>query len=268
MFSFGVLSLMLFILVSFNTSVFFINERTFLPAVIYLLFGAMFPQNQVLNPVLPASVFLMLALIRIMGAYRKPGTAFNFFDAGILISIGSLFYANLIWFGILVIVGIALLRSGDIREIIAAIIGIAVPYAIAAGIYYVTGKDLLLFFSDLRINLFGRAAESNFGTVTIIALIFSGLLVLVSLGFLFSQLNSKKIKSRKTFYLLLWVFIISIALYIFMPSASVEVLWLAAIPAGYFLVHYFIFSGRKLVPGIIFSAFFLLIILIQILYIF
>ena len=38
----------------------------------------------------------------------------NFFDAAILISTGSLFYANLIWFGLLVIIGIALIRTVDI----------------------------------------------------------------------------------------------------------------------------------------------------------
>jgi len=71
MFSAGILSVMLVLLVNFNTSVFFINERTFLPAVFYVLFCAIFPGNQVLNPVLPASLFLMLAVRRIMDSYRK-----------------------------------------------------------------------------------------------------------------------------------------------------------------------------------------------------
>ena len=59
----------------------------------------------------------MLAVIRIIDGYRKAGIANNFFDAGILISTGSLFYANLIWFGVLVIIGIALIRTVSISEI-------------------------------------------------------------------------------------------------------------------------------------------------------
>ncbi len=127
-FSFVILFLILFLLVNFNTSQFFINERTFLPATLYILFSALFPQCQVLNPVLPAVVFLMLAIRRIMDSYRKPDIAYNFFDAGILISIGSLFYANMIWFGLLVIVGIAIIRTGNIKEIGIAILGLVTPY--------------------------------------------------------------------------------------------------------------------------------------------
>ncbi|MGD0343295.1 MAG: DUF6427 family protein, partial [Bacteroidales bacterium] len=135
---------MLFLLVNFNTSIFFINERTFLPACFYLLFIAIFPQCQILNPVLPASVFLMLAMRSIMDSYRKPGTAYNFFDAGIFISMGALFYADMIWFGILLIAGIILLRSGNFKEIITSLLGLAAPFVITTGLYYVLGKDIWL----------------------------------------------------------------------------------------------------------------------------
>lgn len=263
-FSFLVLSLMLFLLVNFNTAVFFINERTFLPAVIYLLFSALFPENQTLNPVLPASLFLMLALIRIMDAYRKPGIAYNFFDASILISTGSLFYANLIWFGLLVIIGIALLRTVNIKEITISILGLATPYIVNVGLLYVLGRDITGFFEDLKFNLFGETSGFIFGRLTIIVFIYTSLILLVSLGFLMMQLNSKKIKSRKAFYLLLWGLVISLASYIALPSVSVEMIWLTAIPASYFLVHYLIFARKKIVVEIIYTGFLLLIVLIQV----
>ncbi len=267
-FSFLNLSLVLFLLVNFNTSVFFINERTFFPAVIYLFITALFPENHVLNPVLPAALFFILALIRIMDAYRKPGTAFNFFDAGILISIGSLFYANMIWFGLLVIIGIALLRTGNVKEIAISFLGLVTPYILTIGLYYVLGKDIPSFMTDIRNNLFHETGSYSFSRLIIIALIYTGLLVLVSIGFLMMRMNAKKIKSRKTFYLLLWGFVISIALYFFLPSVSVEMVWITAIPASYFLVHYFVFVRKKLIPEIIFTGFFLLVLLIQILNIF
>lgn len=263
-FSFLVLSLMLFLLINFNTTVFFINERTFFPAVIYLLFNALFPENQVLNPVLPASLFLMLALIRIMDAYRKPGIAYNFFDAAIMISIGSLFYANLLWFGLLVIIGISLLRTGSIKEIAISVLGLATPYIVAVGLFYVSGMDLLKFFANIKSNLFGETTGFTFGRLTIIVLIYSALMLLISLGFLMMQLSSKKIKSRKTFYLLLWGFVISVALYFALPSVSAEMIWITAIPASYFLVHYFVFARKKVLPEIAFTGFLLLVVLIQV----
>ncbi|MDQ1332906.1 MAG: hypothetical protein QG576_941, partial [Bacteroidota bacterium] len=241
-FTFLILIVMLFLMVNFNTSVFFINERTILPAVVYLLFSAVFPEMQVLNPVLPAALFLLLAFIRIMGAYRKPGIAFNFFDAALLISTGSLFYANLIWFGLLVLIGIALLRTGNIQEITVCLAGLVVPYILTIGLYYVLGKDIGAFLTDTGENLFGDSTGYIFTRLSIIVLIYLGLLILISIGYLMTQMNSKKIKTRKTFYLLIWSFIIPLILYLVLSSVSVEVIWIAGIPAAYFLTHYFVFA--------------------------
>jgi len=263
-FSFAMVSLIAFLLVNFNTSVFFINERTFLPALIYILLGGFFPEYQGLNPVLPATLFLMLAIKRIMDGYRKAGTAYNFFDAGILISIGSLFYANLIWFGLLVIIGIALLRTGNVIEIAISLLGLITPYLLTFGIYYVIGKDLWELLAMVKNNLFVRSDLYPFSRLTIVALIFTGMIVLVSLFYLLMHLNAKKIKSRQTFSILIWGFLIAVAGYIFLPSASVELIWIISIPVSYFLTHYFVFARKKLVPEIFFSVFVVLILMIQI----
>jgi hypothetical protein len=268
LFSSLIMIFMLFLMVYFNTKVFFINERTFLPALFYLFFSALFPQCQVLNPVLPAVVFLMLAIIRIMDSYRKPGVAFNFFDAGVLISIGSLFYANLIWFGLLLIIGIALLRTGSIKEIAISILGLVTPYILVTGLYYVFGKDLLNFFSDIKENLFGNAESQLISRLTVIVLICIGLTLIISIVFLLMQMNTKKIKTRKTFSLLLWGFFISLILYFTLPSVSVEMIWITGIPASYFLTHYFVFARKRVLPEILFSVLFLLILLVQAFYIF
>jgi Family of unknown function (DUF6427) len=264
--SFLMVSLMAFLMVNFNTSVFFINERTFLPALFYVLFGGFFPDQQLLNPVIPASIFLMMAIIRIMDGYHKPGTAYNYFDAGILISTGSLFYGNLIWFGALVIIGIALLRTGNAKEIVISVLGLLTPYLITFGIYYVMGKDTFALLKLLGDNMFTRATFYPMPRLTIVALIFSGVLILVSLVQLIRHMNSKKIKSRKTFSLMIWTFLISITIYFLLPSASVELVWLISIPVSYFLTHYFVFVKKKLVPEILFSFLCLFILLIQIWY--
>jgi hypothetical protein len=267
-FTFVLFCFMLFFLVSFNTSIFFINERTFLPACFYTLFIAIFPEYQVMNPVLPASVFLMMAMRRIMDSYRKPGTAYNFFDAGIYISIGTLFYADLAWFGVLLIVGIILLRSGNLIEIIISLLGLATPFVITAGLYYVLGRDIGILLTDIRDNLLVKADGYQFSRLSIILLIYTGLIVIISSGFLIMRMNSKKIKSRKTFSLFLWSLIISFALFFLVPSVSVEIVWIAGIPACYLLANYFIFERKKVFAEIVFTLFFLLVVLIQALNIF
>ena len=267
-FSLLAVTILIFLLVSFNTSVFFINERTLLPALFYILFSALFPRLQAMNPVIPASIFLMIALMRIMKAYRKQGTAFNFFDAGILISIGSLFYINILWFGLLLIIGIALLRTGNIKEIAISILGLLTPYILTIGLYYVLGKDIGAFMADINYNLFGKTAEYSFSRLTIIVLILTGIIFLISTALLLMRMSSKKIKSRKTFYLLLWMLFISLVLYLLLPSVSVEMIWITGIPASYIIAHYFVFVKKKIIPEIMFSGMFVLVILLQAFYIF
>jgi hypothetical protein len=262
--SFLLVSLMSFLMVNFNTTVFFIHERTFLPALFYVLLGGLFPDHQILNPVLPASVFLIMAIFRIMDGYHVSGTAYNYFDAGILISTGSLFYANLIWFGALVIVGIALLRTGNLKEIAISVLGLLTPYLITFGLYYVIGKDVGDLLKVLGDNLFSKPTYYPFPVLTVVALVFCGVLILISLIKLFQQMNNKKIKSRKTFSLMIWTFIISLIVYFALPSASIEIVWLTSIPVSYFLTHYFVFAKKKLVSEILFILLFVFILLIQI----
>src|SRR5450759_2624037 len=239
-FTLSLVILMAFLMVNLNTSLFFINKRTFLPAVIYILLSGLFPQYQLLNPAIFAAMFLMLAIRRIMDAYRIPGTAYHFFDAGILIGVGSLFYANLIWFGFLVIIGISLLRTGNIKEIAISVIGLVTPYILTFGIYYVSGKDIKNLLSLMEYNLFGNPTGYAFNRLTIVAVTFAGLSTLVSIVYLLMLMNTKKIKSRKTFSLLLWVFLIAMGVYFMVSSVSVEIVWLAGIPVSYLLANYFV----------------------------
>jgi hypothetical protein len=62
--------------------------------------------------------------------------------------------------------------------------------------------------------------------------------------------------------------LITLVMYFSLPSVSVEIVWITGIPASYILAHYFIFARKKILPEIMFSGFFLLIMLLQILYIF
>jgi hypothetical protein len=263
-FSFLLVALLAILIVNFNTNIFFINERTFLPALFYILSGSLFPHYQLLNPVIPASLFLMLAIRRIMDGYHKPGIAYNFFDAGFLISTGSLFYTNLIWFGILVFIGIALIRTGNLIEISISFIGLLTPYLLTFGIYYVIGKDLPALLSLIGKNLFGKSEGFHINVLPLIALIYTAVVVLISVAYLFGRMNTKKIKTRKIFSLLIWLFILSLAIFFVLPSVSFEIVWLTSIPVSYFLAHYFVLIKKRLVPEVLFSLLLIFVLLIQI----
>jgi hypothetical protein len=255
------------LLISFNTSVFFINERTFLPAMFFILLIGIFPEYQINNPAVPASLFLIVALRRITDGYKKEGTAFEFFDAALLIGTGSLFYANLIWYGLLVFFGIAIFRTVNLKEIIISLIGLCTPFLITVGVYYVTGNDLVSLFYSAEYNLSGSPSNYYFNRLTLAAIIIFGAVTIYSILYLYSVMGTKKIKSRKTFTLLLWTLYITIIVYFIDNSVSVEISWLSAVPVSFILTHYFIFSKKKIINELMFAAFCLLIVLIQVWYI-
>jgi hypothetical protein len=263
--AFSMVLLMAYLLVGFNTSVIFISERTFLPAVVYVLLSALFPAFQVLNPVLPASVFLVLAAGKIMKTYRLQGIAYDLFDAGFLISTGCLFYANFIWFGSLLVIGIILIRPAGLKEILIALTGMATPFALTSGFYYLLDKGPETVFLILERSITGDIPDHTVGGFSIVVLILLGLFILFSIMHLLPVLNTGKISSRKTFYLLFWILFITGMNFIFSPSVSVDIIWMAGIPLSYFLAHFLIFFRRKVIAEISFALFFFLVFMIQIL---
>jgi hypothetical protein len=265
--SFAIAVILVFLIINFNTTIFFINERTFLPALIFLLVVAIFPEFLMMNPALPASLLFMFALKRIMAGYHRQGVAYNFFDAGILISTGSLFYGNLIWFGLIVFIGIGIMRPVIVSEIAVTFLGLITPYLITFGLYYVLGNDPYELLTLISNNLFSGSPVYSFPRLTIVTMIFGAVISIISIGYIIMLQNTKKIKSRKTFSLLIWIFVISIAVYLAIPSASVEIIWLLGIPVSYFFSHQFIFGKRKIVSEIFFTVLLVLVLLIQVLYI-
>ena len=253
-------------LIAFNTNTFFINERTFLPGIQYIILISLFPSFQFLTPVLPASIFLIMAVIRITGSYRKNGIAYSYFDAALMIGAGSLFYASLIWFGTLLFIGILLLRTFNLREVFVSVLGLLTPYMILYGVFFVADYDL----AELTRTISGCLFNSNPGIIwsrmTIVTSLFILITILIASFYLFSVFTTKKVKSRKIFSLQIWIGIVTLMVYFISPSASEELIFIFAIPASYILSHYHIQKKRKkIVPEIMFSGTIILIVLLHIL---
>ena len=256
-----------FLITKLNSTHFFIDERTFVPALIFILFTALLPQYQALNPALPAALFMVFAIKRMLESYRKKGVAYNFFDAGILIGTGSLFYANLIWFGMLIFIGIVIIRNINIEEITVSIFGLITPYLIMFGVYYLLDYNLNELFLLISGNLFSEAAGFSFSKLTIVALVFISIILVFCFVQMLMFQSAKKIRSRKALLLISWMFFITIGVYFFVPSASCEIIWILGIPLSYFVANYLIFSKRKRFSEVLFSLFFMIVLAIQALYI-
>lgn len=264
LFSFVLVLIIGIYLVNFNTRLFFINERTFLPASLFVIFSGYIASNQVLNPVLPATFLLLVATDRIIGSYRKSGVAFNYFDASLLIGIASLIYINTIWFWLLVIIGMALLRSINLRELFISILGLILPFIILYSFYYLTGRDITSLNEQLISAIVYESPGFYWSPVFIALSALNSIIVFISLLHLWSMFNTKKVRSRKIFALLIWLLFLTIGVYILVPSVSIEMMTICLVPLVYILTHYLVVLRNKKIANILFAILLLSVLFSQI----
>ncbi|MRR21525.1 hypothetical protein EG830_00905 [bacterium] len=239
------------IMIRFNTEIFFIPRRTYLPALLYILLYSLFPGEMVLNPALPASLLILTALWRMVSSYRLNGMSFNFFDAALMISSAGLLYAGSVWFIIVVFIGALVLRSPDARELTLALAGALLPWIVMYAVWYVTGGDTGELTGIIRHNLFNQAASVSWSRTLIILLVVAGINFLLSFAFLVREIPAYKIRSRKTWEILVWMMVICAAAIIFVPAVSAELTAVAALPVAFIMANQMAFTRRVVIAEIL-----------------
>ncbi|MCA1757650.1 MAG: DUF6427 family protein [Bacteroidales bacterium] len=252
------------LLVNFNTRVFFINERTFLPASLFVLMSGLFPSLQRFNPVLPAVILLLFAIERVIGSYRRQGIAYNYFDASLLIGLASFLWFNSIWFFIVVIAGIAILRTVGIRELFLALSGLVTPYILAAALYYLLDGNIISLIDVVTVNFEAVAPDYIWSPQGIAVASVIGILLIGSIIHLITVFNTKKVKSRKTFSLMIWVFVTALLVFIALPSVSAEIYYFMLLPVVYFLTHFLVFRRNKKTANALFAVILISILVMQV----
>ncbi|HRT90247.1 MAG TPA: DUF6427 family protein [Bacteroidales bacterium] len=248
---FGLFLLISYLLVHFNTSLFFLQERTYMPSLIYVIFCSVFVEAHDASPAIPAAILLLLALARVMDAYRKNGTAFCFFDASLLIGTGILFYANLVWFGLILVVGVIILRGYNIKEIMLSLTGLIIPSLLLAGYLYVFDSDPGVILQRFISNISVRHAGTELPGVKLIIISVCLLLLFYALLLLLPRINNMKIKSGKLFILLIWTLLVAVAVAIYSPASVSDIVYLGGIPAGYMITNQILNSRKKILNEII-----------------
>jgi len=178
--------------------------------------------------------------------------SFNFFDAALMISSAGLLYAGSVWFLVVVFIGALVLRSPDLRELILALAGALLPWTLMYAVWYVTGASPGELTGIISHNLFGQSVSVTWSRTLVLLLVVVGLNFLPSLLYLARQMPTYKIRSRKTWEIMIWMMVISAVALVFIPSVSVEITAVAAIPVSYVIANYMAFTRRVVTAEILF----------------
>ncbi len=236
-----------------NTKFILLQQRTYLPAIIYLIVVSSYLPLQQLNPAVFACLFLVFSVEIMITAYRKEGLAHEFFMAAFLISLASLFYARAMFLMLVVWTGLSLFRSFQWREWVFTFLGFATPYVFLFAGYYLAGQDLLQHWEDIRRNFIHDRGTGNLGLYYIIFYAYLFLLILLASRKMLMTYQGLKIFIRKFFRLNFWIFTFVVAVWLIIYNRDIEMLLFIAVPVSYILTYFFLNIRYKLAGEIIFS---------------
>ncbi len=227
------------LLIRLNIQFFFINTRTQLPAFLYLLITSSYIPLQQGNPAIIATLFLVFALFRILDSFKKEGLAYNYFDAALLLSFGSLFYFNLIFLLPVTWIALIVLRQPRWREWVFTLLGAILPYIFLFSYNYLKDRSFDLAIKNFN-NILSHVNTLKYSHPFVIFIGFITLLVIIASFYMVRVFASKKIHTRKYFIVFLAVFINLFLVYFIIPGAGIELIFLSAVPVTYLLSHYYI----------------------------
>lgn len=263
LFTFALVVIQGFLLVRLNTRFIFINNRSYLPALFFILLTAAVPDLQRLNPVIFSGFFLVLALEKIFDSYGNGGLAYDYFIAAFFLSVGSLFYPFLIFFMLTIWISLALLRPFKWREWLFTLIGFALPIFFVFCFYYLMRDQPFRLEHDVKAVFEFAYHSPEYAPPVLIFLAFIVFLIILASYFMIRIFPNKKIFSRKAFTVFVWLFVNAIVVFLLVSKASIELIFLGAIPVSFLLSHYFAFVKSVFWGNIFLIALFVLLLVIQ-----
>jgi len=237
--AFLILLLQGLLILRFNQEYIFITTQTYLHPLFYLLIASSFVQLQQFHPGLPASLFVFLMLDQLFGSYRKRYIFNRLFLAGLFAGVATLFYVHAVFFFLLIWISLFILRAFSLREWFVPIVGFAFPMAFLFGYYFASDQLTVPGLLDTVEHVFNQNRTVTYYNPSYY--LFYGFLVLWWLIASFSilrKLPKQKIYTRKFLEILWWLFVGTIALFVFRKEISVEMLYITAIPLSFLLTDY------------------------------
>jgi hypothetical protein len=210
----------------------------YLTAGLYVLLMSSSKSFLTLHPILFANLFLMLSLRSVFMMHRKETAFGNAFDAGLLISIASLFYLPALFFFPLLAFSFLLMRPFIWREWVISLMGLIVPYLFVALYYFWIGDLLYLWNNRLPFTFEGKISATALPSSNYFFLITGGILTVFAVMNLFNSVAALSLKARSTSYIMFWFMLFAAVILIASPKYKAPYTGLVFIPLSVFLANY------------------------------
>lgn len=236
---FSLVMLIAFLITRLNKKYMIIEKRTYLLPLLYIIFSSYYIPIQFFHPGLLATIFMLFAIDSLFNVYKNESSLKNIFNASLYLSLGSLFYFNLIYFIVFIWAGMIVLQPFRIKEFFKSITGVLIPYFFCWSYYFLIDKSAW-FIERIAINFVPFERDLFFDLPYYVFFLFQVLFVIVASLKLLNDYSRLKIGTRKYFILFFWIFLIAIVLFMASPLVFMEIMPIVAVPLSFLATYYFI----------------------------
>lgn len=228
-------------------------RQSWLPALLYVILGGLFPVFLGFHPILFVNSILILALDRIISLYKNPSPLSLAFDSALLFSLAALIYLPTSFFFIFYGIAILIIRPINWREAVAGMLGLAIPIVFAM-LYYFLNNELDDFYE--RVFHSGIAQDFSLTNLSAGHFLYSAVYVLILLLMSIVKLQSNYYKNVTKARLVQQMLLLFIPFGILTVIISRDTdLWrymMLLIPFSVYLGYYFLSANRKIITELLF----------------
>lgn len=209
------------------------NHVSLLPGLIYALLVSMLPEYAMLSPFLIANTFILMTIGQIFKTYKRPKAADILFNVGFLIALSSLFIPSYIMILLVGLIGLFVLRSMRINEILQLLSGAFLVMIAFCSILYLMD---IPFLSELnKISLIPRFAvleTRGDNLYKLAAIIATSVFAVLSYG---TYILKRNIQTQKKINILYWFMIAALLISFLFSQVSANQVLLLFIPLAILL---------------------------------
>jgi hypothetical protein len=232
------------ILIRLNFKHIFIENKTYLPSVIFVIIGSSIVAMQQLHPALVSNFFLLWALDKALVIDKGQNAIKRYFESGLFLGLGTLIYPNMYVFIPTIWLTLIILQNSRWRDWTASIIGFLTPILIYFALLFFNGKHATGFNNFYQL-IFNSSANISFSTFSFIPIIVLGVLFIISLLAGLRYIGIKKINTRKYYTFFFWFLLLNTAISYFLPTIGLESIYMAAIPISIIFAIFYTESRSK-----------------------
>jgi hypothetical protein len=221
-----------------------LGKPSFLPALIYITVSSLFVPFLILSPPLICNFLVIWMVDKLFNFYKNDSAKTTAYDLGMIVGMGTLIYFPFIYMFLAVWIALIIFRAFNWREWVAVLVGFVTIFFFLAVYFYLTNRINQYYTIWLPL---GSSFPSKIHINYYNYLVLIPVIIIFILAFFRLRLNYFKsfIQTRKSFQLLIIIFIIALLSFYIKANFRVNHFMLCAVPTTIFFAYYFLYATKR-----------------------